>query len=207
MGIQDYFCDTYYVSVFRLTHFFGMLEFLCKAYLFGINLKGKVRCWGRIHILRFPQSEITIGNNVAIVSSSLRCSSSSIYAPVKLSTLSKTAKIIIGDEVGLNGTSITARSRIIHVGAGTQIAPNVVIMDSDFHGVWPPENRKLNPVIEEDRDVLIGKNVWIGTQTIILKGVNIGDNSVIAAGSVVVKDIPANVLAGGTPAQVIRRLP
>ncbi|MDD5593804.1 MAG: acyltransferase, partial [Candidatus Margulisbacteria bacterium] len=87
----------------------------------------------------------------------------------------------------------------------TMIAANTVIMDSDFHAVWPPENRPLNPA-QNDADVTIGRNAWIGVQSIILKGVTIGDNSIIAAGSVVVNDIPPNVLAGGVPAKVIKKL-
>jgi acetyltransferase-like isoleucine patch superfamily enzyme len=118
--------------------------------------------------------------------------------------MSKTASIILEDDVSLNGTSVVSRSKRILIGSGTIIAPNVVIMDSDFHGIWPPENRVLNPNFDGDRDISIGRNVWIGTQAIILKGVTIGDNSVIAAGSVVTSEIPANVLAAGVPAKFVR---
>ena len=157
--------------------------------------------------MRAPGSIIKIGNNVSIVSSSRRCTASSLYAPTKLRTWSKSAKIIIEDDVGLNGTSISARSKTVKIGKGTMIAPNVVIMDSDYHALWPPENRVINPAFERDRDVIIGKNVWIGSSCMILKGVTIGDNSVIAAGSIITKNIPSSVLAGGIPAKVIRNLP
>lgn len=56
------------------------------------------------------------------------------------------------------------------------------------------------------KPIYIGKNVWITTRCIILPGVKIGDNSIIAAGSVVTKDIPPNCLAGGNPAKVIKKL-
>ncbi len=177
-----------------------------KASIFGIKLSGRIKCWGAVHIIRSPKSDISIGDNVCLVSYSPRCTSSSIYAPIKLRTWSPTAKIIIENNVGLNGTSITARSKTIRVGERTIIAPNVTIMDSDFHALWPPENRVSDPALEEDESVIIGKNVWVGSQCIILKGVNIGDNSIIAAGSVVTKDLPPNVLAGGVPAKVIRKL-
>ena len=54
--------------------------------------------------------------------------------------------------------------------------------------------------------ITIGKNVWIGAGVIVLPGVNIGDNSVIGAGSVVTKDIPENVVAYGNPCRVIRTI-
>ncbi len=178
-----------------------------KARCLGIELGEGVRCWGKVHLSRHSGSRIEIGNNVSVVSSSQRCTSSSIYAPTKFKTLSRQASIVVDDGVGLNGTSITARTKSIKIGAETMVAPNVVIMDSDFHVLWPPEGRVLHPAFETDADVLIGKNVWIGSGSMILKGSRVGDNSVIAAGSVVTGDIPANVLAGGVPARVIRSLP
>jgi len=56
------------------------------------------------------------------------------------------------------------------------------------------------------KEVIIGRNVWIGTNTIVLKGFHIGDNSIIGAGSVVNGHIPANVITAGSPARVIRTL-
>jgi len=113
---------------------------------------------------------------------------------------------LISDGVGLNGASITARSRTIRIGENTMLAPNVVVVDSDFHCPWPPEARRTSPGLEHDADVTIGRNVWIGMRAIVLKGATIGDGAVIAAGSVVTGDIPANTLAAGVPARVVRAL-
>lgn len=153
----------------------------------------------------FPQSEVIIGNNVSIISDSHRATASSLSFPARIKTFSPTSRVIIDDHVGLNGTSITSRSKLIHIGPGTMIAPNVIILDSDFHPPWPPENRLYYPGDEYDKDVIIGKNCWIGMNSVILKGVHIGNNSIIGAGSIVVKDIPPDSLAAGNPAVVIKK--
>ncbi len=206
IGWQDIISFVYIRAQYWSSLILGTFLFFIKSMLFGVHCAGIVKCWGGIHILRAAKSEIKIGKNVTIVSNSQRCSSTSIFAPTKLRTWTNTSKIIIEDGAGLNGASICARSKTILIGKNTMIGPNVTIVDSDFHRVWPAENRGFDPGIEEDADVVIGKNVWIGTQAIILKGTRIGDNSVIGAGSVVRGEIPANVLAAGVPVKVIKKL-
>ena len=86
------------------------------------------------------------------------------------------------------------------------LAPNVIIVDSDFHAHWPPEKRFQQVDSALDKEVIIGRNVWIGMNSIIIKGVTIGDNSIIGAGSVVTSNIPSNVIAAGSPARVVKEL-
>lgn len=181
--------------------YFSLLFYkvLYRNFSFGRNIK----CWGRVLISKSPDSVISIGDNVRIGSDFARAGIA-LYSKCKIQAFCS-SRILIGDGVALLGTSITCRSTTIAIGNGTIIAPNVIIVDSDFHAVWPPENRTFNPS-QNDKSVLIGNNVWIGMNSIILKGVNIGENSVIAAGSVVVKDIPANVVAGGNPARILKQL-
>ncbi len=69
-------------------------------------------------------------------------------------------------------------------------------MDRDYH--------KFNSNTEEIKPVKIGDNVWIGCNSIILKGITIGNGAVVAAGSIVTKDVPPKVLVGGNPAKVIK---
>lgn len=120
-------------------------------------------------------------------------------------TRTKEAKIEIGDNVGISGATIYARKGI-SIGDNTLIGGNVKILDNDFHPVeakvrraTPHEHIKMAPIV-------IGENVFIGCNALILKGVTIGDNSVIGAGSVVNKDIPANCVAAGNPAKIIKMI-
>lgn len=83
----------------------------------------------------------------------------------------------------------------IRIGTRTIIAEDVTITDSDAHQL----GGSVSP-----REIFIGNHVWIGARSMILKGVTLGDGCVIAAGSVVTKDVPSGALAAGVPARVIR---
>lgn len=87
------------------------------------------------------------------------------------------------------------------------IAAGTKIQDNDGHPLDPDARRHRERVALGDiRPVRIGNNVWIAPRCTILKGVTIGDNAVVATGSVVTKDVPANTLVAGVPARVVRRL-
>jgi len=169
----------------------------------GFSVGRHPHIWGRFKVMMFPDSTITIGDNLHMVSSPER-SALTLFSRCSLTTFPG-AEIRIGNNVGLNGTAITSKKRI-QIGDGTMIAPNVIIVDSDFHAQWPPDGRFISSTRDADREVVIGKNVWIGMNTVIVKGSRIGDNSIIAACSFVVGRIPPNRLAGGNPARVLRRL-
>ncbi|MCD9024062.1 DapH/DapD/GlmU-related protein [Cohnella silvisoli] len=114
-------------------------------------------------------------------------------------TVNKGAKLWVGDNVFFNYGLDIGCTKSIRIGSNSIIGPMVNMIDTNFH-----------PVDIEDRsqskDIVISDNVWIGRGAVILPGVTIGHNSVIASGSIVTRDIPANVLAGGTPAKVIREI-
>jgi acetyltransferase-like isoleucine patch superfamily enzyme len=105
----------------------------------------------------------------------------------------------------MTGGAIISRSKTIKIGKHCMLAPGVVIMDSDFHIAWPPEKRHHTSERDIDKEVTLEDNVWVGMKVTILKGVTIGKNSVISAGSIVTSDIPANCLAGGIPARVLKQ--
>lgn len=101
-----------------------------------------------------------------------------------------------------NNVNLVAMERIT-IGDGCQIGDLVAIYDSDFHELSPAtRNRSPGP----SAPVSIGRNVWLGSRVLVLKGVSIGDNSVVGAGSVVTKSLPTNCVAAGVPARVIRSL-
>ena len=167
---------------------------------------GKGSIFGRPIVKIYPSSLIEIGNNFSFVSSNRRCSSGSVYSPCRIQTHSPTSRILIGENVGLNGTSIVARSATISIGNGSMLAPNVVIMDSPYHKIWPPHERMNYPGVELDGDVIIGNDVWIGTGCLLLPGTNIGAGCVVGARSVVNKSFPENCLIAGIPARILRKL-
>ncbi len=90
----------------------------------------------------------------------------------------------------------------IFIGDNVMFGPNVTVATASHPII--PELRKRG--MQFNKDVHIGKNVWIGAGAVIVPGVTIGDNSVIGAGSVVTKDIPANSVAYGTPCKVVREI-
>ncbi len=187
--------------------FWGLRLLRFKALLFGVEVGPDVACWGPVILARGPGSRIRIGRGCSLVSGSRRCTAAALYAPVRLRTFAASARILLDEGVELSGTSVTARSRTVHIGRHTMIGPNCVITDSDFHAPWPPETRRLDPGFERDADVNIGEQVWIGMGCLILKGVTVGEGAIVGAGSVVTRDVPAGCLAAGAPARVIRHLP
>ena len=80
------------------------------------------------------------------------------------------------------------------------VGPNVQLI-TENHPTNPSERKSLDL-----KSILIQKNAWIGAGAIILPGVTVGENSVVAAGSVVTKDIPANTVVGGVPAKFIKSI-
>ena len=112
--------------------------------------------------------------------------------------------IEIGDSNHLsNNVTVIALERI-KIGNNCLIGDSVAIYDSDFHPVAALQRKNGNGLIAS---VIIQDNVWIGSRSIILKGVTIGSNSVIGAMSLVTKSVPPNSIYGGVPAKLLSKLP
>lgn len=124
--------------------------------------------------------------------------------PIRFTTLGhrgKKAEISVGDCVLISpGVRISAEESI-HIGNACMIAANTYISDSDWHGLY----NRTRP-FRCTSPVRLGDNVWLGDSVIVCKGVSIGDNSVVGAGSVVTRDVPANTVVAGNPAREIRTI-
>ena len=126
----------------------------------------------------------------------------------------KGSKIVIGDRVGISSACLWAEN-LIKIGNDVNIGGDSIIIDHDAHPHSFLERRRnyVSKVTDEvlcnkipSAPVVIDDDVWIGARCQILKGVHIGARSIIAAGSVVTKDIPSDVIAGGNPCRVIKQI-
>lgn len=114
------------------------------------------------------------------------------------------SKIQIDENVKINNNIVLiSEGEGIHISRNTLIGTNCEIYDSDFHNL--DIDKRINGVVETKK-VFIDENVFIGSNVKILKGVTIGKNSVIANGSIVTMSIPENVIAGGVPAKILKKL-
>lgn len=173
--------------------YLGLNSFLCYIYLkmcFGqridIHLKNSIR--GRIHVELRGKSKMSIGSFLMM------------RGPLYLKCV-EDASIEIGNECFFNNNcSITAAEQIV-IGNQCKFANNLVIIDHD-HAIG--DGHATAKLVS--KPVRIENNVWVGANCTILKGVNIGEGAIIAAGAVVTKDIPAYSIAAGVPAHVVKRI-
>ncbi len=174
----------------------------------GVNCGNGMIIMGKVSII--GPGKISIGDNFCMTSG---YHINPICANLQGSffTDSPNAKITIGNNVGMSSTHMWIHDSLT-IGDNVKIGGNVLLIDTDCHelnyqvrnGSLPTgegwgETTKSAPIVIED-------DVWIGAQSIVLKGVTIGARSIIGAGSVVTKDIPADCIAAGNPCRVIRYL-
>jgi acetyltransferase-like isoleucine patch superfamily enzyme len=167
---------------------------------------GSLKIGKNIEFYGLPIIQITAGSRVLIGDKSVLCSIAKFSAlgvnhPVIIRTLSASARITIGRNCGLSGTVICATNSII-IGDGVLFGADVCLFDTDFHPIYSEE--RYSQPCPAGLPIEIGDNVFIGNGAKIIKGVSIGKNSVVAAGSVVTKSVPENSIAAGNPCRVIR---
>ena len=172
------------------------------AWFQGCQVGKDFRSTGPIRIKARAADSIIIGSHVRLLAG-WRSNRVGMSGPVMLHTW-EGGKIEIGDHSGLSAVAISSRIGV-SIGRHCNIGGNVRIYDHDFHVLDAIERR--GPRGCEDcsrRPIVIGDDVFIGANSLILKGVTIGDRAVIGAGSVVTKDIPADTIAAGNPACIVR---
>ncbi|HMO33828.1 MAG TPA: acyltransferase [Lacibacter sp.] len=175
-----------------------------------LQLKEHPIILGKLPFFKIPgSSRITLGDRVILDSDPANCNIP-LLSRCKL-VCGTNAIFEIGANTVLNGVGMTAY-KAIRIGKNCLISSGTYIADTDLHPLDPALRQKVPLGYPTDHDtvvkkeITIGDNVWIGWGSIVLKGVTIGDNSIIAAGSVVTGSIPANVVAGGNPARILRKL-
>lgn len=176
------------------------MRLFCK--IWKISLGRRALFHGMPIVHRSPNSVLTIGDDCGFLSIP-RANYAGIDRPCYLVTLQPGAVLSLGDGCGLSGTVVSAALSIT-IGKCVMCGANSTIVDTDFHHVDPTRRRDSKDI--PAAPVVIEDNVWLGMGCTVLKGVTIGRDSVIAAGSVVVGNIPARVVAGGIPARVLRSL-
>lgn len=154
---------------------------------------------------------LEIGDN-CVIKSSFLSNLVGLYSRTIIVTRFPGAYIKIGNNVGISGATIYARKGIT-IGDNTAIGGNVKILDNDFHPIEAEERNRLlndpdggNSAAIPCREIKIGKNCFIGCNSIILKGSELGDNCVVGAGAVVAGKFEANSIIAGNPARVIKKL-
>lgn len=112
------------------------------------------------------------------------------------------SRIKIGDNVKTNNNIFLLAANYIEIGDNSLIGQNVTVMDHEAHGIEPHNRNQLGEIGK----VIIGLNVWIGNNVVILKNSEIGDNSIVATGAVVSGKFPPNVIIGGVPAKILKSI-
>ena len=200
----------YLIMFFIRLYRFGykkITEFLGRIYLFAnkVEYKRPIYLFGIPIIAISKGGVLNIGKNFVMVNSAIsnligRTQKCSFY-------IGENATLKIGDNVGMSATSIVCMQKVT-IGNNVRLGGNTVIYDTDFHSLVREErvdetkdraNVKNAPVVIED-------GVFIGAHTTILKGVTIGEDTIVGACSVVTKSIPKNEIWGGNPAKFIRKL-
>lgn len=180
------------------TNSMNVLKFKLK----GIDVPSSARMYGDIRLSLPRNASVSFGENVTIVSNWKYNGAGAGNAATHLYVKDK-GKLTIGNNSGISNSVICATTSVT-IGANVNIGTGCAIYDSDFHSVC--YEQRINNTGVKSAPIVIQDGVWIGASSMILKGVTIGERSVVAAGSIVTKNIPSDELWGGVPAAFIKKL-
>lgn len=170
----------------------------------GISVPRTLRTNGRIRFYIGKGAQIKIGDEVVITSSIDENHGGGKHDKTIICLLDNT-KLTIGDRSGISNSTIYVTESIT-IGNDVNIGVDTCIWDGDGHSLKYNERIQRPETGMRSAPVVIKDGVFIGGNCMILKGVTIGERSVIAAGSVVTKDVPADQVWGGSPARFIKNL-
>ena len=170
----------------------------------GLQISMPIRLFGHPICSRYPGSSISLGSHVTL-DSSTRANPLGASSPCVLRTMTSTARLTLGDRVGLSSSVIVAGNSV-EIGEGTILGAGSMVFDNDFHALGPRFSW-LTEYSKNSKPVKIGRGCFLGARSMILKGVTLGDRVIIGAGSVVTKDVPAYSIAAGNPARIVGSIP
>jgi len=184
--------------------FWGTSRAKLKLFVTGCEYGRGLKVRGRFMLYTVRKRSLRIGDNVMIVSSHsgnlVGLTNPTIFV------CNGSGCIEIGDSTGISSAVISSCSRIC-IGRNVKIGGNVRIFDHDFHALDYRIRRSSKDKTHVGTvPVRVGDDVFIGTNAMILKGVSIGDRSIIGAGSVVTRDVPSDEIWAGNPARRIREM-
>lgn len=178
--------------------------------IYGVDFGKKLRLYDRIYLTILKNGSLKIGDNFTMTSGDgINPLCRNLRAKI---LICQNAIIKIGNNTGLSSPCLWAKESIT-IGNNVNVGGDCIIMDTDVHcldykvrsGIIKDESgNSLDGVLAKSAPIIIEDYVFVGTRSIILKGVTIGARSIIAAGSVVTKSIPPDCIAGGNPCKVLR---
>jgi acetyltransferase-like isoleucine patch superfamily enzyme len=168
----------------------------------GVELVGACTFYGVPLFRRCPGSSIRIGTQCEFRSKTWS-NPVGVNRVCAITTLNPAATVRVGSHCGFSG-AILAAATSITLGDRVMCGANVTITDTDWHALDPRDRAFGAP--PESEPVVIGDDVWLGLNVVVLKGITIGAGTVVGAGSIVSRSLPAGVVAAGQPAHVIRTL-
>lgn len=188
--LPRYVLRLYYIHLNRL-----------KLFLNGAHIGNNMRIYNKVSLLIHRGANVVIGDNFQFASITtfnplIRNMGGAIYC-------GRSGRVEIGNNVGASSTCIWCVNQIT-IGNHVKLGAGTIVLDNDAHSLDYTKRRNPQKDIASSAPVSIKDDVLVGAGCIILKGVTIGARSIIGAGSVVTKDIPADCIAAGNPCRVIK---
>lgn len=177
---------------YAINSFYAILEFIGLLLTFYFRKKAKIGKNFKLFLgggIIGRKNKILIGDNVKLFGW----------------LISENGIITIGDNSSIHSNTIIRSMNNIKIGSYCDIGSNCYIQDHNSMSLNYKEREKLSGEII-NKPITIGDHVWIGRQTMIFKGVSIGDRTIIGAGSIVTRNIPADSIAAGNPAKVVKKI-